>query len=259
MIWVAACSKRPNPEVKNPATNDTTGTGGDTTTKPVDSSVSIRFTFRNTVNGEMLVLNTGAYMNENGDSFSVTDYTYYISNIRLFTDDGKEYKEPESYHLLSEKKPASKSFVIADLPEGNYTKITFLIGVDKERNVSGAQTGALDPLNGMFWDWNTGYIMARMEGKSPVSPSGNIAYHAGGFQGLYSVLQEVSMDLPSVAVAAKGKQPVVYLRSDVAEWFKTPVTIDFATMPLVASIGANAATIAANYADMFSIDSVGGK
>jgi hypothetical protein len=38
----------------------------------------------------------------------------------------------------------------------NITAIKFLLGVDSLKNVSGIQTGALDPAKGMFWTWNTG-------------------------------------------------------------------------------------------------------
>jgi hypothetical protein len=47
------------------------------------------------------------------------------------------------------------------------TGIRFLLGVDSARNVSGIQTGALDPARGMFWTWNSGYVMAKIEGSSP--------------------------------------------------------------------------------------------
>jgi hypothetical protein len=59
----------------------------------------------------------------------------------------------------------------------------FMIGVDSARNNSGAQTGALDPTNGMFWSWSTGYIMAKFEGTSAQSPAAANAlkFHIGGF------------------------------------------------------------------------------
>ena len=53
------------------------------------------------------------------------------------------------------------------MPAGNYNSLSFLLGVDSMHNVSGAQTGALDPANDMFWTWNSGYVMAKMEGASP--------------------------------------------------------------------------------------------
>ena len=53
---------------------------------------------------------------------------------------------------------------LADIPNGEYTKVNYTIGVDAARNTEGAQDGALDLVNGMFWSWNTGYIFMKMEG-----------------------------------------------------------------------------------------------
>ena len=60
-----------------------------------------------------------------------------------------------------------------------------MIGVDSARNTSGAQLGALDPANSMFWSWNSGYIFVRMEGNSPQStqPYNKLQFHIGGFKG----------------------------------------------------------------------------
>ena len=58
------------------------------------------------------------------------------------------------------------------LPEGDYTELQFLLGVDSLHNVSGAQTDDLDPAKDMFWTWNSGYVMAKMEGNSPAVKTG---------------------------------------------------------------------------------------
>lgn len=100
------------------------------------------------------------------------------------TTDKKNIPELNSYHLINEEGTASKSFSFFVMPT-QYNSLSFLIGVDSLKNVSGAQTGGLDPLNGMFWTWNTGYIMFKMEGNSPSSSVVNnkIEYHIGGFSG----------------------------------------------------------------------------
>lgn len=75
-----------------------------------------------------------------------------------------------------------------------YDSITFLIGVDSLHNVSGAQTGALDPVNDMFWTWNSGYVMAKLEGNSSSSPQMNqkFEYHIGGYSGKHNVVKKLS-------------------------------------------------------------------
>lgn len=238
-IAIASCRKKPDPAAATPAT----GNG------------SMRITIQNVAGKYPLVLNVPWYQNENGDSFKVSIFKYYISNIVFTREDGTEFAEPESYHLVDAAEDVSKSFEIADLPQGNYVKLKFLIGVDGKRNTSGAQTGALDPIHGMFWDWNTGYIMAKMEGISPQSQvaGGHLAFHMGGFSGPNSVLKYVTLDFPAQAAVSSTSTPNIHLTADIMEWFKTPTTIKFKDFAGTSSPGADAKMVADNYADMFTL------
>ena len=103
-----------------------------------------------------------------------------MSNISLSNDDGSTtYEFPNSYYLVDATNAASLNIDLEDVPNGDYTKVNFMIGVDSTRNVSGAQEGALDVANGMFWSWNMGYIFMKMEGT--VQDSIDFRYHIGGF------------------------------------------------------------------------------
>lgn len=219
----------------------------------VDSTVSdVKMTIQNMAGTQKLALNTW-YVTDNGDSLQVNKYAYFISNIKLTTVNGIEYKEQESYHLVDQDNTESGSFTIKGLPVGTYKSISFMIGVDSARNVSGAQTGALDASSGMFWDWNTGYIMAKLEGVSPKSTLGGnqVLYHIAGFSGLNSVLRTVT--LPVNLTIQYGKLPKVHINANILEWFKTPNSILIKDTPLPATTS-DMAKIADNYADMFSID-----
>jgi len=243
LLFVASCRKKDPPAVEE--------------TPPVKTG-QVTMSFRNMADTAPLVLHSGMYVNEHGDSFTVSTYKYYISNISLAADNGKTFPEPESYHLVDESVPASLAFSFSGIPEGTYTKLKFLIGVDKARNTSGAQTGALDPIHGMFWDWNTGYIMAKMEGNSPqaVQSHGLFEFHMGGFSGQDSVLRWVTLTLPTPLVITEAGKPVVYLNSNVLEWFRTPHIIDFASTSILTTTGPVSAQMADNYADMFTVDFV---
>lgn len=241
ILFGSSCQKRPDP-IDN--SNSKTGT--------------VKLIFENKVGAKTLVLETGKYINENGDTFKVNSYAYYISNISLVGTDNIETKENESYHLINEKESATKSFTISGLQYGQYNKIKFLIGVDSTRNVSGSQTGDLDPMKSMFWDWKTGYIMAKIEGESPQADtnSNNLVMHIAGFKGVNNVLKWVELSLPKTITLSENSVPEIHIVNDMNEWFKTPVTIKFSELHFVVSEGVKAKTIADNYADMFSIDHV---
>ena len=223
----------------------------------VNPTGSVKLEFSNKVGTEGLVLNDVWYTNQNGDSFTVSKFNYYISNIKLNNADGGQFIEPESYHLLRHNEPASLEFDIDDVPNGIYKSITFMIGVDSLRNVSGAQTGALTPSD-MFWEWSTGYIMLKFEGNSPQSTQseGRVQLHMGGFSGANSVLRSITLAFPA-DVVVNANEPHVHLSADVLELFKSPTVINFATFSAVHMPGANAKIIADNYVDMISVTLIG--
>ncbi|MNY06961.1 hypothetical protein D3C86_1397440 [compost metagenome] len=106
-----------------------------------------------------------------------------MSNIRLKKADGSWWVQPDSYFLLNLANGINPSIQLSGVPHGEYTEVSYVLGVDSLRNVSGAQSGDLSPALGMFWSWNSGYIMLKAEGLSPNSDSGSFAYHLGGFSG----------------------------------------------------------------------------
>jgi len=239
-VTTIGCRKKPDPAV----------------TPVEEDNRQISLTFQNVAGTEPLVLDSAWYMNANGDSFKVRTYKYYISNIVLIQADGTEFKEKESYHLIDEGNNQSKSFNLQSVPDGNYVKMKFLIGVDSARNVSGAQTGALDMMHGMFWDWNTGYIMAKLEGSSPQAPNGSIVFHTGGFSGTFNVLRQVTLEFPQPAEVKVGKTPNVHIKADILEWFQNPNLIDFKETSEVMGGSKYLNALADNYADMFTVDHI---
>ncbi len=220
---------------------------------------SIKLEFSNKVGGSALNLAVQTYTNDHGDTFTVSKFNYYISNVKMANTNSSVYTENESYHLLQHDNNSTMSFDLATVPYGNYNQLTFMLGVDSTHNVSGAQGGALDPLNGMFWTWNTGYIMLKFEGNSPQStgPGGLVQIHCGGFTGANSVVRTITLTLPNTITVGKNATPHVHIDADVLKMLKSPNQINFATTNLVMTPGVEAKQIADNYAGMFSISYAG--
>jgi hypothetical protein len=225
---------------------------------PAAKEGTIKMEFFNVVGSENLTLNDKWYKNQNGDSFTVTKFNYYISNISFNKSSGGRYAEPESYHLLEQSATSSLSFDIAKIPAGTYNSVTFTIGVDSLRNVSGVQSDALDPVRGMFWSWSTGYIMLKVEGTSPRSAqSGNIyMLHAGGFKGVYNVIRTVTLNLPTT-LNVNGDENHIHFNADVLKVFGGSKTISIAASPVIMAAGENGKALADNYKDMFTVTAAG--
>ncbi|MRG47017.1 hypothetical protein GFS24_17980 [Chitinophaga sp. SYP-B3965] len=218
---------------------------------------TLQITFKNVVNGAALKLNTTNYTNAAGETFTISRFRYFISNIALIKMDNSELKLPAAYYLINEADSASKTIDIP-APGGEYRGITFMVGVDSIRNVSGAQTGALDPVSGMFWSWNSGYIMAQLEGTSPVSTAANnaLTFHIGGFQGQYSALQTIPLISPISLSVSEIRHPQITINADAYAWFNQPNLVRFQTISTIHVPGEDAWKIATNYRNMFRITDV---
>lgn len=205
----------------------------------------------NTVGGQSLQLDEGNYTNALGQAFTVTNFKYYISNISLESANGKDYKSDASF-LVTEEDDASKKITLNDVPDGDYT-FSFTLGVDSIHNCSGAQTGTLDPVNGMFWAWNSGYIFLKLEGKAPASksPGHLFEYHIGGYKYPNNCIRKIAFEQSMLSIRA-GKITHLQLKANAAELLQAPKTIDFSVLSSVTDFH-NATMIADNYKDMFSI------
>ena len=216
----------------------------------------LKVTFQNKVGAQPLVLNT-SYTNAHGENYKITDFKYYISNVILVEEGGSETKLPNTYFLIDAANTSSTSFTL-NTKGYRFKTVRFLVGVDSTRNVSGVQTGALDPANGMFWTWSTGYIMAKLDGTytSGTISALNFAYDIGGFLTGENVTRQVSLSLPNALVLKSTATSELVVAADANAWFKGAYDVKLATDPVSLNPGPLAMKIADNYARMFSVTEV---
>ena len=133
-------------------------------------------------NGEKITL-LKCYPLGESDSIQVTDLKCYLSNIELIGKGNKRYKLTPSIFLIDAQDPTS--FVLDSTIEfRNFKSISFTMGLDSVVNTSGDLEGALDPILGMYWAWNTGYIHYKFIGKSTRVPTKSqvFEFHLGGYR-----------------------------------------------------------------------------
>lgn len=122
-----------------------------------------------------------------GNWTEISALRFYISDLKVFS--GKTiWTPPQKYFLLDLEDPSS--FLLEGLPD-DADSISFLIGIDSLTNVSGILDGALDPINGMYWAWNSGYINFKLEGKSSrsVNKDKGFEFHLGGYLPPFETVQ----------------------------------------------------------------------
>jgi hypothetical protein len=172
------------------------------------------------INEEVFSLNTDLVHPMTGDSMNFTKFKYYVSNVKLKKADGTWWIHPDSYFLVDAADLASTTLSLGTLPIGEYTEMEYTLGVDSTRNVSGAQAGALSTTNGMFWSWNSGYIMVKAEGTSPQSDTGNFAFHLGGFSGANNIVtvKNVVFEAEKLVIS-KNNTSEIHMKCNPAKLF----------------------------------------
>ena len=167
-------------------------------------------------------LNEDVIHPKTGDTLNYSMFKYYITNIQLMDDEGNWWAEDESYHLVNLEESSSLSIDLEDVPGGTYTTLSYMIGVDSTRNVSGVQEGDLDPALGMFWSWTTGYIMVKAEGTSSSASNGSFAFHLGGFTGDVNTVNSREHTLSTaLSVDGTSTSPMVHLSVNPARFWHT--------------------------------------
>jgi hypothetical protein len=188
---------------------------------PADTG-NVTFSIANEIGGQPIQLGQLIYTNAAGNQYRVDMMKYYLSNFTLIKDDSTEYAIG-NHELVDITVPASCDIVANDIPNGTYTKVRFNLGIDSLYNHSGDQAGDLDPINGMIWSWNTGYIFFKHEGayKDSLNQTQGLLFHYGTDKALSTV--EITIH----ALVINGNNKKVNLVFNLNALYAAPNQIDF--------------------------------
>jgi hypothetical protein len=126
----------------------------------------------------------------------------------LLNNDKVIYKNSGGVYLLNAEDSLSLQF---DVPQNlQFNRIQYGIGIDSVTNTSGALDGALDPLMGMYWTWQSGYINFKMEGFiGDISKEENkFEYHLGGYSDKNNAYQLVDLSIQSLSENLQFQMPI---------------------------------------------------
>ncbi len=211
-------------------------------------TAQIRFDYVFGANQLPFQLNKEFVHPKTGDSITFTNIKFYVSNIKLKNANGSWWVQPNSYFLLDAKSASESSITLNDVPNGTYTEMQYVMGVDSAMNVSGAHDGALSFTHGMFWDWNSGYIMAKFEGNSPSAPTtaNTFALHLGGFAGADNIVTTKTADLSNdkLVVNNSSTKTMVLVANPAKVWHSSP---GLDSIYIIHAPGGEAVTMAKNF------------
>ena len=225
--------------------------------------------FDNAYGDNDLILETQTNTTANSEVLKINLVRYIVSNIVLTKEDGTTFTYPKdkSYFIADEDSESGYKFVLNDVPTGDYTKVKFGIGVDKEQWQLGA-TGQGDFLAqaqaaDLIWSWSAGYKFFAFEGTftSPtVATPAQFMIHTGQTGTAYNYT-EVTLDLPTKALVRGNISPDIHIVTDLSKILDGQTAIklsDYNVNGTGAMImgGTILETITANISKMFRIDHV---
>ena len=108
-------------------------------------------------------------------------------------------KDSVAYRLLDFSNRSSLNFSIPiNSIKASFIRLT--LGVDSATNAAGVHCCALDPANGMYWSWQSGYIQFKLEGKEKDGTPLNL--HLGGFSN--SHMSSITDEIPILRMVTGG-------------------------------------------------------
>ena len=151
-------------------------------------------TFKFTFDGKEIETGKSVYWKEIGDSIRFDNLKFYFSNM-YFSKNGKSVDSlQKKFHLYDSGDSSTSICIFKSLDYKETDSLHLTLGIDSITNVSGAMGGDLDPVYGMYWAWQSGYINFKIEGSSPVcNTRKNIfQFHVGGYSFPYASAQKIS-------------------------------------------------------------------
>jgi hypothetical protein len=153
--------------------------------------------FKLSINHHYINVGEKHFTHATSDSISFDVIRFYISNVQFFYEEEFISSLEKKHHLVDLENPESLKINLGKNAQLDFNKIKFDLGIDSLTNVSGAFGGDLDPTNGMYWTWQSGYINFKLEGVTPSCPARKnfFQFHLGGYQAPFSNVQAVELDI----------------------------------------------------------------
>lgn len=184
------------------------------------------------------------------NQLSFKTFQYYLSNFTLIGDNpSNDYLIPNGFYLIKGfDNQGTYEISLKNIPVRNYRGLRISIGLDSATNKSTGGTGALNPGNGMYWDWSKEYKFLVMEGNyrtSAPTDTGSFLFHIAGNSNYRTVYIPFSSNSDAIEFGSGSRD--VILTAEISSLFGEPEIIDFRNYNNVISNETGAWKIAENY------------
>jgi hypothetical protein len=131
-----------------------------------------------------------------GDSLRVTALRFYVYNIQFESENKVVWSSGDEHFLIDVFEKDGTSIPTNLSTQSKVDHLSFVIGVDSTLQTTGAHSGVLDPILGMYWSWQSGYINWKLEAEVIHAGQSNaIQWHVGGYRAPYQTQRAVRLRL----------------------------------------------------------------
>jgi hypothetical protein len=228
----------------------------------LETASPVTFTIRHVAGSQDLALNSTTATTASGETFTVSTFEYYLSNIKFTKSDGTTYAAPDTYFLVNQAKPSSLSFTVPNVPAGDYTGVSFIVGVDAQKTGltdPATFTGDLNQANNMYWTWNSGHIFLKLEGTiTSTSPNKTLTCHIGGYTEPNNAIVTAAPSFNGTKLTVQANHTSqLHLAANVTKVFDGPNQTALSTFTGAHMPSAQSVQLAQNYATgMFSVEKI---
>lgn len=157
------------------------------------SQINISFTAKSG-DSNFLMNEKNLFLN---DTISFSVIKFYISKVNLLKDSIVTFKDDKLGYLIDLSQERTNSINLKVNKDVEFNRINFQLGIDSSTHMEGVKGDDLDPTNGMYWTWKSGYINFKMEGFSLNCPARNnyFQFHIGGYQYPFNTTKEIDLSI----------------------------------------------------------------
>ena len=192
--------------------------------KPIATDITINFT--HTVDGSDLITNSMIYTNEAGEDYDIQTLKYLISDITLHAEDGSSL-QLDAVHFIDISDESTFSFTYNDVPNDNYTSISFDMGLDTAKNINNLYINE-SYHSAMAWPETNGggYHYMKLEGAYN-NDSTFYNTHTGGTMGgdySFNNVEDISLTVDDYLGDVS-----INVNMEINNWYNSPNQIEFSS------------------------------
>ncbi len=215
----------------------------------VSNTVMFNLAINHKVDGQALQYNMFNYTNQAGNPYEVTTLRYYLSNFVFHNADGTDYTD-EGIYYVDANDATTNTIHIPEMPMGNYTGVSFVIGLNPAQNITNGLPN-VTVNNNMAWPdhMGGGYHFMKFEGHftNNTGTEDGFAIHMG------TNVAVVNIEIDQLFEAKEDNNSFT-LSMNLNQWFANPNTLDLDSLSYTMGNSSGMALVAANGADVFSIE-----